>query len=383
LPMMEWLEDPTDPANATLRELFGSQDYCACEHCRSVYGPAAYLMDLLTLLEHRPAITQDNALEVLKLRRPDLTTLELPCATTNTVLPYIDLVLELLEARAIDPGAVPVVRQTSWTAAELRLSPEHRNDAAYEETVAAVYPWGLPFDLQVERVRAYCTQLGASRLEAMHTLRSAGDAAGDAAIMDRVAEALALSPAGLQLISGATAYAVPELPETPAIAAWGMAGAGWVTTLEHDVGQVLERSGLDFDGLRDHLALALVNPGQAAQVVFDEPSCDLADARIHAIDEPILDRLQRFVRLARATELAPVTLDRALRGLGGALDAATLQRLADARPLASRLQRPLVDLLVLWGDLDTKDYADDPSPYAQRFVNRVLTPQLDPAFTLN
>jgi hypothetical protein len=384
LPMIEWPEDPADPANATLRELFGSQDYCACEHCRSVYGPAAYFVDLLTLLEHRPAITQDNALEVLKLRRPDLTKLELSCANTNTVLPYIDLVLELLEARAVDPGAVPVARQTSWTVAELRLSPEHRNDEAYEQTVAAVYPWGLPFDLQVERVRAYCKQLGASRLEAMHTLRSEGEVAGDAAIMDRVAEALALSPAGLQLISGATAYTVtPELPSTPAVDAWGMTGAGWVTTLEHDVAQVLERSGLDFDGLRNHLALELINPGQAAQVVFDEPGCDLADARIDAIDQPILDRLQRFVRLARATELSPVRLDRALRGLGGALDATTVQRLADARPLAGRLQWPLVDLLVLWGDLDTKDYPDDSSPYAQRFVNRVPTPRLDPAFALN
>jgi 5-hydroxyisourate hydrolase-like protein (transthyretin family) len=383
LPAVEWPEDSDDPATATLRGLFGSQDYCACEHCRSVYGPAAYLVDLLALLESRPAKNEANALEVLRLRRPDIAGLELSCANTNTVVPYIDLVLELLEARALDPAAAPVPRQTSRTAAELRLSPEHRLDAAYDLAATAVYPWGLPFDLPTERVRAYCGQLGASRLEAMHTLRSASESEGDASVMDRVAEGLTLCRAALQLVSGSTAYDVVTEPSTAPAAAWGMVGAGWVSTLALDVAQVLERSGLDFDGLREHLALELVNPGQVAQVVFDEPSCDLADARIDGIDATIFNGLQRFVRLSRATGLAPVALDRAVRGLGGALDAATLQELADARSLARRLQQPLVDLLVLWDDFDTKNYADDPSPYAQRFLSRVLTPELDPAFALD
>ena len=169
LPEIDFPEDEEDPATATLRALFGSQDYCACEHCRSVYGPAAYLVDLLALLESRPAITEDDALEVLRQRRPDITGLELSCANTNTVLPYVDLVLELLEARVADPEVPPVARQTALTAAELRLRPEHRIDEAYDLAAAAVYPWGLPFDLSDERVRAYCAQLWATRLEAMHT----------------------------------------------------------------------------------------------------------------------------------------------------------------------------------------------------------------------
>ena len=37
-------------AYATLESLFGSMDFCACEHCRSILSPAAYLVDLLQFL---------------------------------------------------------------------------------------------------------------------------------------------------------------------------------------------------------------------------------------------------------------------------------------------------------------------------------------------
>lgn len=376
--------DPTDPATASLEQLFGSQDFCACEHCRSVYGPAAYLVDLLALLESRPAITQANALEVLGQRRADITGLELSCANTNTVMPYIDLVLELLEAWAVDPAVSLVARQTTWSADELRISPEHRNDQAYVGTggtSSAVYPWVLPFDPSFERVRASCKQLGVPRLEAMHTLRLRS---GDDVVpgMDRAAEALGMGPATLQIISGATAYTTASIPATAAADAWGMTGPSWVSTLSTDVGQVLDRSGLSFDGLREHLALDIIDPARAVALTFTEPSCDLDDAQIDGLDEATLDRLQRFVRLERATGQAPIELDRALRMLPGSFDATTLRHLADARALSRSLDRSVTSLLVLWAALDTRDYEASPSPYAARFLSRMVTPQLDSAFAL-
>ena len=46
------------PANAgdvlaypTLENLFGSMDFCACDHCRSILSPAAYLVDLLHFID--------------------------------------------------------------------------------------------------------------------------------------------------------------------------------------------------------------------------------------------------------------------------------------------------------------------------------------------
>jgi hypothetical protein len=78
--------------------LFGSLDLCACEHCRSVYSPAAYLVDILHFLQKRT--TDDKtALQVLFERRGDLGEIELTCENTNTVLPYIDRSMRSSKAR--------------------------------------------------------------------------------------------------------------------------------------------------------------------------------------------------------------------------------------------------------------------------------------------
>jgi hypothetical protein len=92
------LDDPiqqvtqTDPSLATL---FGTQDYCATDDCTSVLSPAAYLCDLLLWLRNHPQLA-GSALDVLDARRPDIRHLLLNCPNSDTELPYIDLVIELL-----------------------------------------------------------------------------------------------------------------------------------------------------------------------------------------------------------------------------------------------------------------------------------------------
>ena len=74
--------------------LFGRIDLCDCEHCRSVYSPAAYFVDLLQFLNPKSG---KKPLNVLLKRRPDLAHIKLTCENTNTPLPYADLVNEILE----------------------------------------------------------------------------------------------------------------------------------------------------------------------------------------------------------------------------------------------------------------------------------------------
>ena len=96
-----------------LKSLFKGVDTCACEHCRSVYGPAAYLVELLEFIDKRsvtdltvsPPVTTTAAQDVLFARRPDLGDIDLSCENAHTPVPYIDLVNELLEAQvAPDAG---------------------------------------------------------------------------------------------------------------------------------------------------------------------------------------------------------------------------------------------------------------------------------------
>lgn len=90
------------PINLEL--LFGSTDYCACEECTSVYSAASYFVELLQFLRSNntqnpdPTDITGTPLDMLFRRRPDLGCLELTCANTNTVLPYIDLANEVMES---------------------------------------------------------------------------------------------------------------------------------------------------------------------------------------------------------------------------------------------------------------------------------------------
>jgi hypothetical protein len=84
-------------ANApSLPNLFGAADVCECDHCRSVYGPAAYFADILNYLKGRPS-SAGTAKDVLFARRPDLGFIELTCENALTPLPYVDVVSEVLE----------------------------------------------------------------------------------------------------------------------------------------------------------------------------------------------------------------------------------------------------------------------------------------------
>ena len=76
--------------------LLGSPDYCDCDQCSSVTSPAAYMVDLLLWLQRAPGGTP-TPYDVLMQRRPDLKKILLNCQNTETLVPYIDLVCELLE----------------------------------------------------------------------------------------------------------------------------------------------------------------------------------------------------------------------------------------------------------------------------------------------
>jgi hypothetical protein len=84
-------------------QLFGNQDFCDCAECRSIFSPAAYFVDLMWFIETNisnkvfAGLPADHPIH-LRTRRPDLWTLELSCDHTHGLIPYLDIVNEVLEA---------------------------------------------------------------------------------------------------------------------------------------------------------------------------------------------------------------------------------------------------------------------------------------------
>jgi hypothetical protein len=104
-PAMHTLD--TSVPTPTLNKLFGNDDLCACASCLSVLSPAAYFVDLLQFVDvplplpppgspAPPLGTPKTIQEVLLRKRPDLAHIQLTCDNTNTRIPYVDLVNEIL-----------------------------------------------------------------------------------------------------------------------------------------------------------------------------------------------------------------------------------------------------------------------------------------------
>ena len=200
----------------TMESLFGSLDFCECEHCRSVLSPAAYLVDLMQFLDPKALVwestmadwkikhngapypfsnplawndflttwraahpgqpdpdTQKNPYDVLIERRPDLPHLSLTCENTNTALPYIDVVNEILEYYvAKDRLDEQAVNNTgAATTPELLAEPQNVTPAAYDTLKGVRYPLNLPFDLWLETVREFFQQSDTSFWKVLELFR--------------------------------------------------------------------------------------------------------------------------------------------------------------------------------------------------------------------
>ncbi len=381
----------SDPPTDGIPELeglgvFGSLDFCTCEHCRSIYSPAAYLVDLLSWLNERPVVDEWNEdgtpvsysedrmmLDVLTDRRPDLVQIDLTCENTNTRLPYVDLVNEVLEEEVVSTPETP---QTGEDAETLRVQPEHLNPAAYDELAQAFYPWDLPFDLWMEEARTYLGHLGVSRAQLIDRL---GDHASGSTSRRVASERLGMTELDWSIVAGETSVDAYEL--------WGWDGLwdgeehGWKASLERKVSTLLDHSGLAYEELEDLLRSRYLNPEGEIFVRHSAPDCDLDHAELaNRPDNGFFDRMHRFVRLTRRLDWSPRQLDTALAAIPPhELSGTFLKRLGEIVVLKDRTGADLEEVLSWSAGLDTHDWGQDPSLYSRRFQNEsVANPTDDP-----
>lgn len=328
------------------QRLFGSLDFVACDHCRSVFGPAAYFVDLVRFVEDFARSNKDfdqafpiNGDDPARRRRPDLFTFPLDCANTHELIPAIDLVNEVLEA---------VVRTPQRPDARRILD-------------EASFPWTVPFSRPLAELREYLGQVGLSLSaaydaylrrqltgdEAKAVAESAGPAGSEAAIaaaqharaaaavrhIDR--EYLQLSPSEYALIAhettdpaqiealygGSGRYDLHALSQLPIFLEQTGLDRQQVNELIY---QDLDRRELNaglarlffINNVEDGLGpLALVD-GPGGPGGFDERLVNLSYAK--------LDRIHRFVRLARRLGWSFTDLDMALRSLAEPFEPASV-----------------------------------------------------------
>jgi len=197
------------------KNLFGSPDLCECQHCRSVFSPAAYFVELLRFLEkstydvetegHNPyEYLAGNPEANITGRRPDLAKLELSCDNTNTETPYIDLSNEVMEAYVIAGSLESYDENTiDVTKDELRANPQHTQKDAYlilsnnHPSKPTNYPFNLPFHQPLSAIKTYSDFLNVSRYEVLQAVNPAPSNTGKRAIS---AEALGFSEEEYRLL---------------------------------------------------------------------------------------------------------------------------------------------------------------------------------------
>jgi hypothetical protein len=308
-------------------EMFGDQAACRCESCQSVLGPGAYFVDLMRFVERHvtePFFTSkglnDHVMN-LKVRRPDLWTLELDCRNTDERIPTLRILGEVMENY--------VARRQGY-AGDLgdRAAVEAR---VYPALATTVDSFRQPFTLPLERLEAYLRHFGQARAS--------------------VADVLGASPAARAAARlGVSALAYEQIV-TPAAAldamkriyafAFVVDAAGFVA--DFDARALLRPTGLERPALGDVVATRFVQAGAdgSLALVAGRGSADSVQNDVehaHHFTVAALDRMHRFTRLLARVPWSVNELDQVIAALGGTLNAATTERVVVVLELQEELK---------------------------------------------
>lgn len=254
-------------AYPTLEELFGNMDYCACEACKSVLSPAAYLVELLQFIDLGDIPhAKSNPIDVLLGRRPDIQHVQLTCENTNMALPYIDLVNEILEYYIIhgnltDLKGHDITEETKQ--AELLAEPQFVDKTAYELLKTKVFPYNLPFHQPLETLRLLFQMWGVSLENAINIFSSA---------LSSRKEALGFSEDEYQTLTSISFRKLPEYFGEPAGNTIAQLNAAIAN------GKTFSRTvGISYEDLVNLLKTNFINPGYAIVPLFQKLNIGLVD----------------------------------------------------------------------------------------------------------
>jgi hypothetical protein len=254
-----------------------------------------------------------------------------------------------------------------------------------------VYPLSLPFDVNFTATSAFIAALGTSRVALLNLFPGAASAAVIAGaalginrdMQDVIIHANSTDPwtrwglaqHPVQVIDPKT-----RLPYSPN-------PADWVAAL-NKVPFLLNQSGLSLQQLYQLLEVTWVTQSQVTLQLGTTTVAGVqilsadTDAMIFTgVDDAVLDRANRFLRLWKATGLMMWELDWALEQTAGrALDEEFLTFLAGAIAVQTALQLPFQEVLTFWAPIETRDVTSHlgdedtviPSTYSEVFANPTM-----------
>ncbi|MEM9679113.1 MAG: hypothetical protein AAF901_02215, partial [Bacteroidota bacterium] len=423
-----------------LKTLFSLTDICECEHCRSVYSPAAYLVELLQFLDKRdivdttttPHTTGHLAKDKLFERRPDIGDLDLSCDNANTPVPYIDLVCEILEEQVSPNLGVKFF----GTISEGAITNTLRNTLVsngFELTEATtIYPPDVNGDY-ILRDRDLVLKLhneGGNNWRIKELRQTYGTEASRSASPYYVNEG-----AYTALNTKQYAFSLPfDLHHTEAQAYFSRFGAKrselmrsfqkvgapsdaeiaaetlGLTNKEHKIiitadianqqkywntsvanaademkvlGTMLDKTGLTYEQLQDMLELQFIKGSDKLFIKHLDNSCDLSQKHIENLNANALDRFHRFLRLWRALQWNMSVIDEVISqaNLGnGTLDDNIIKLLSDISRVSQKTGIKTSELVGCYGTIphDTRTNEDYGSLYHQVFLDVASNGSIDP-----
>lgn len=351
-PREEYAKDIIIQNNLSWDLLFGDADFCECGECNSVYSAAAYYVELLNYLRNNnldpdaagpiaikpnPKNISGTPLEKLFDRRPDLGCLELTCQNTNTLIPYVDLVNEVMENYVAFKRLKPF-NVDDETSSELLAEPQHTEYQAYCILKKEVYPFTLPYHQPIDAARIYLKFLDTSRHELIDTFRK-NNAGEDADLtrlkdeaLDRAADAefLQMTKEEYVILTKECFESIAlmrKLKNNPALTQqeyWEMIDgkpvheyygyAGEATMLSDDgltqiKKEFLRRTGIDYFNLVDLLKTQTINPCMPkgrSKMIMESLRFSYRFlqnyAKIHGIDKMAED----LVKMEKFADLVPL-----------------------------------------------------------------------------
>lgn len=342
-------------------DLFGSQDYCHCEHCQSILSPAAYFVDLMRFVEEHVIdvfFTGPKRSHVLnlKVRRPDLWTLPLTCKNTDEVIPYLDIINEVLE---------------NYIAQRRGFGGNMSDRGAVEEFVyhqalsASADTFRQPFVLPLEKLNAYLAHFEHSRASVARTLAVPAPMLAQATLKISKRDYELITQANTDIAFLRSVYGIP----------FALPASGKIDPFNAQ--DMLAFTGLTRDDLGHLVETRLVATASTPAVAIkaektgsDSVQNDIE--RIHNLTTAVLDRMHRFARLWRHVpwsipELDLVLAELAKVNLGHGMDEPSLRHLVEVLALQDRWSFPVDQNCALWSHIPRTELSGKESLFDRLF----------------